>query len=90
MATSIAGVLFSVIVIGGLGSLAGALMASLLIGLLQTLAVGVDSSLGVALGLPGHWALSQIKFSQLAPMLPYALLVLVLVIRPRGLFGQRA
>lgn len=90
MATSIAGVLFSVIVIGGLGSLAGALMASLLIGLMQTLAVGVDSSLGVALGLPGHWALSQIKFSQLAPMLPYALLVLVLVIRPRGLFGQRA
>ena len=90
MAVSIAAVLFAVIVIGGLGSLWGALLGSLLIGLLQTLAVGIDASLGSALGLPSHWALAQIKFSQLAPLLPFALLVMVLVLRPRGLLGQRA
>jgi branched-chain amino acid transport system permease protein len=90
MAATIGSVLFVVIVVGGLGSLAGALLASLVIGLLQTLAVGFDVKLGQLLGLPAQNALAQIAVSQLAPLLPFALMVLVLLLRPRGLLGQRA
>ncbi len=77
MAATVGSLLFVVVVVGGLGSLAGALVASLLLGVLQTLAVAVDTAV---LGL---------RLSQVAPMLPYALLVLVLALRPRGLMGRR-
>jgi branched-chain amino acid transport system permease protein len=87
MAATLGSVLFVVIVVGGLGSLGGALLACLLIGCLQTLAIGLDGNLGSWLGLPGP--LAGLKLSQLAPLLPYALMVLVLVLRPRGLMGQR-
>jgi branched-chain amino acid transport system permease protein len=87
MAATLGSVLFVVIVVGGLGSLGGALLACLVIGCLQTLAIGLDASLGSWLGFPGP--LAGIKVSQLAPLLPYALMVLVLVLRPRGLMGQR-
>ncbi|MEI7783162.1 MAG: branched-chain amino acid ABC transporter permease [Betaproteobacteria bacterium] len=87
MAATLGSVLFVVIVVGGLGSLGGALLACLVIGCLQTLAVGLDVSLGSWLGLSGP--LAGIKLSQLAPLLPYAFMVLVLTLRPRGLMGQR-
>jgi branched-chain amino acid transport system permease protein len=77
MAAAVGPILFVIIVIGGLGSLAGALLASLLIGLLQSLAVAFDRDLGT------------VSLSQVAPLLPYALLVAVLVLRPRGLLGTR-
>jgi branched-chain amino acid transport system permease protein len=38
-------IIFVVVVVGGMGSLAGAFLASLLIGLVQTLPVTVDKSL---------------------------------------------
>jgi branched-chain amino acid transport system permease protein len=84
-------------VVGGMGSLAGAFLASLLIGVLQTFAVAIDSSLmstlnqwGMSINeaTPGY-ALWKLKVSQVAPILPYALLVLMLVFRPRGLLGTR-
>ena len=84
-------------VIGGLGSLPGALLASLLIGLVQTFAVvmdvslddfikavGVDANAGNILGDIQHTTIAQI-----APILPYLLLLVMLVVRPRGLFGSR-
>jgi len=71
MAYSVGGIIFVVVVVGGMGSLTGALVASLLIGVMQTLAVATNT------------------FSQVAPMLPYLLLVLVLIWRPRGLLGTR-
>ena len=97
MALSVGGVVFVVVVVGGMGSLAGAFVASLLIGVLQTLAVAVDASvlsalqmLGVALD-PGTfgYALWKLKVSQVAPILPYLLLVLMLIFRPKGLLGSR-
>jgi branched-chain amino acid transport system permease protein len=51
---------------------------SLALGLLQTLAVSFDHPLGFGASL-----------AQLAPVLPYALMVLVLVLRPQGLFGAK-
>ena len=97
MAAALGPIVFVVVVVGGLGSLTGAFAASLLIGVMQTLAVGVDASLatlaqalGLAVGAHGPGGpLLRLKLSQLAPVLPYLLLVAVLVARPRGLLGRR-
>lgn len=97
MAATVGSVIFVVVVVGGMGSLAGAFLASLLIGILQTFAVGVDASivnamraLGLELGPQNFgWPVWKLKISQIAPVLPYLLLVLVLVFRPRGLMGTR-
>jgi branched-chain amino acid transport system permease protein len=97
MAATVGSVTFVVIVIGGLGSLAGAFWASVLIGTVQTLAVAIDLSLSdlwFALGLPGltHATASSwmsLTLSQAAPILPYLFLVLMLMVRPRGLMGTR-
>ena len=77
MAATVGSIVFVVAVVGGLGSLWGAFWASLLMGVLQTAAVSLDLPLG------------GVRLSQLAPLLPYALLVLVLALHPRGLMGQR-
>ncbi|MDX1490149.1 MAG: branched-chain amino acid ABC transporter permease [Pseudohongiellaceae bacterium] len=90
-------IVFVIVVIGGLGSLAGAFVASLLIGLLQSYAIATDLGMQDLLDLIGvsfdrdHplndiWSLS---LSQVGPILPYLLLVLVLIFRPSGLFGKR-
>ena len=97
MAAQIGPLLFVVTVVGGLGSLSGAFLASLLIGLLQTFAVALDWSLAGALArfgvTPGKEhplaPLLALTLSRAAPMLPYLLLVLVLILRPRGLLGRR-
>ena len=88
---------FVVVVVGGMGSLAGAFLASLLIGIVQTFAVAMDQSLATglqALGVavtdqtPGY-ELLRLTISQVAPILPYLLLVLILIFRPTGLLGTR-
>ena len=97
MALSVGGVVFVVVVVGGMGSLVGAFVASLLIGILQTLAVAIDASLLSALGTVGvlvgpetfGYALWKLKLSTVAPILPYLLLVLMLIFRPKGLLGSR-
>ena len=90
-------VVFVVVVVGGLGSLAGALLASLLIGIIQTFAVAVDYSLldllrvfgiDVIRSSPFH-DFYAIKVSTAAPIVPYLLIVLMLIVRPRGLLGTR-
>ncbi len=97
MAATVGSIIFVVVVVGGMGSLSGAFLASLLIGVLQTFAVAIDVSLmstfnqlGMTIteATPGH-ALWKLKVSQMAPILPYLLLVLMLVFRPRGLLGTR-
>jgi branched-chain amino acid transport system permease protein len=78
MAASVGPVIFVVVVVGGMGSLAGAFIASLLIGCMQTFAVALDWNL-----------VAGIKMSQVAPVLPYLLMVLLLIFRPTGLMGTR-
>ncbi len=93
MAASVGSIIFVVVVVGGMGSLGGALLASLLIGVVQTFAVAMDHSLGGlahSLGVtmtPN--ALLNLKVSTIAPVLPYVLLVLILIFRPKGLLGTR-
>jgi branched-chain amino acid transport system permease protein len=97
MAGLVGPILFVVIVIGGLGSLSGAFVASLMIGLLQTFAVSIDASLGSVLakvGVPaattGVWSeISTVTVAQIAPILPYVLLVVMLIVKPTGLLGRR-
>ena len=97
MAIELGVVVFVVVVIGGLGSLEGAMLASLLIGVITSLAVGVDASLADLLGLVGAraWAehvggLLTLKLSSLAGTIPFALMLLILLVRPSGLLGEKA
>ncbi|MGH8764520.1 MAG: branched-chain amino acid ABC transporter permease, partial [Burkholderiales bacterium] len=98
MAASVGPIVFVVAVVGGMGSLAGAFLASLLIGILQTFAIALDWSLAGMLGSVGiavteHtplYSLWKLQLSQVAPVLPYLLLVLMLIFRPKGLLGTRA
>jgi len=97
MAAAVGPIIFVIVVVGGMGSLAGAFYASLLIGCLVTFAIGLDWSfadlwarIGItvtsATPLAALW---QIKLSQAAPVLPYLLMVLMLIFRPKGLMGTR-
>ncbi|MGZ6142906.1 MAG: branched-chain amino acid ABC transporter permease [Myxococcales bacterium] len=94
MAESMGPIVFVVVVVGGLGSLTGAFVASLLIGILQTFMVGanwslVDLARALHLELHGAPALARLSLTQLAPIMPYLLMVAILVFRPRGLMGAR-
>ena len=67
-------------------------MASLLIGVIQTFAVGIDASLSGLFGIGPQtfgYPLWKLKISQIAPILPYLFLVLILIFRPKGLLGTR-
>ena len=97
MALVLGSIVFVIVVIGGLGSLAGAFIASLLIGLLQSYAIASNVGMPDLLALlgldfaAGHvledlWTLN---LPQVAPLLPFLLLVLVLIFRPTGLMGNR-
>ncbi len=94
MAAAMGPIVFVVVVVGGLGSLGGAFLASLLIGVLQTFMVASDFSVvdlarRLGLGVPDAPALARLSLTQLAPIMPYLLMVAVLIFRPRGLMGAR-
>jgi branched-chain amino acid transport system permease protein len=97
MAATLGSVIFVVVVVGGMGSLSGAFVASILIGVIQTFAVGIDSSLMGGAALAGinitsetfGYPIWKLKISQIAPILPYLFLVLILIFRPKGLLGTR-
>jgi branched-chain amino acid transport system permease protein len=98
MAGALGSIIFVVVVVGGMGSLAGAFVASILIGVLQTFAIGSDQSIiSLVQSLFGSTITStnplfnifSLKISQIAPVMPYLLLVLILIFRPRGLMGTR-
>ena len=96
MAHQMGTILFVIVVVGGLGSLMGAFIASLAIGILQTLMISYGFTLAELAGLSGlptsgpfHeiWTLTP---ARLAPVIPYLLLVIIMVIRPQGLMGNRS
>lgn len=97
MAASVGSIIFVVVVVGGMGSLAGAFLASLLIGIVQTFAVALDGSLASGLGSLGFMVTDQtfgapvlrLQISQIAAILPYLFMVLILIFRPKGLLGTR-
>ena len=100
MAVVLGSIVFVTIVIGGLGSLGGALVASLIIGWMTTFAKAYDMRMEDLLTWMGLtkpepiwdsawqdlWTLTS---PQVADILPYLLMVLILIFRPYGLFGKR-
>jgi len=97
MAFTVGTIIFVVVVVGGMGSLAGAFVASLLIGVIQTFAIALDYSLlslvrGLHIPLSegaSDFSVLKLSISQIAPILPYLFLVLILIFRPKGLLGTR-
>ncbi len=76
---------FPVIVVGGLDSLIGALIAGFLLGILEAftegmLTPGLEDILRRFTTIQSVGALQQV--------IPYALLVLMLLVRPQGIFGR--
>jgi branched-chain amino acid transport system permease protein len=97
MAGTVGAIVFVVIVVGGMGSLAGAFIAALLIGLLENFGKASDasalsllSSFGIQVA-PGTalYPVLELTIAQVAPVLPFLLLVIVLIVRPKGLLGTR-
>ena len=100
MAFVLGSIVFVTIVIGGLGSLWGALVASLLIGWITTFAKSYNIAMsdilnGIGIVTPADlddnifrdlWSVTS---PQIADILPYILMVLILIFRPQGLFGKR-
>lgn len=96
MALELGVLVFVVVVVGGLGSLEGALLASLLIGLVTSFAVGIDLSLSDFFALFGarDWAekmgdLMTLKISSLAATIPYLFMLIILLVCPSGLMGEK-
>ena len=97
MAFTMGPIVFVVVVFGGLGSLTGCFIASLLMGLIQTFAVVLDYSPADLLGRFGLTVTSATPFHEvltvplprIGALLPFVLLVLILVFKPRGLMGTR-
>ncbi len=97
MAAAVGSIIFVVVVVGGLGSLGGALVASLLIGVVQTFAVGINASMLSGLTSLGFhitpstfgYEVMVLKVSEIAPIMPYLFMVLILIFRPKGLMGTR-
>lgn len=99
MALELGVMVFVVVVVGGLGSLGGAMAASLLIGVITSLAVSVDASVADLFAFfgagAGNWAkdvggLLSLKMSSLSATIPFALMLVILVVRPNGLLGEKA
>jgi branched-chain amino acid transport system permease protein len=97
MALELGVIVFVVVVVGGLGSLAGSLVASLLIGLFSSFAVGLDWSLATLLSLVGlgEWARSvggilTLTLSSISGTIPFLVMLIVLLVRPAGLMGERS
>lgn len=97
MAATVGSIIFVVVVVGGMGSLVGALFASILIGMIQTFAVALDWSLLGPLTKIGlqvspdllFYRLLSLTLAEIAPILPYMLLILMLIFRAKGLLGTR-
>jgi branched-chain amino acid transport system permease protein len=68
---------FPAIILGGLDSVSGAVVGGIIIGLAQVLTAGYESHFGNFLGTGFH------------EITPYLIMILVLLIRPYGLFGTR-
>lgn len=72
---------FLVVVIGGMGSMLGALVAALLLGMASSFTTGFAAAVGDPTMKMALTALQQIVV--------YLVAVVVLLIRPRGLFGKK-
>jgi branched-chain amino acid transport system permease protein len=97
MADAMGPIVFVVVVFGGLGSLMGCFVASILMGMIQTFAVVINASLldllkpfGVSLSGDNLFTeFMTVPVARIGALLPFVLMILILLVRPRGLMGTR-
>ncbi len=97
MADAMGPIVFVVVVFGGLGSLSGCFIASIVMGMIQTVAVVINYSLAdlfklLGLTISGDNLLTEIltvPVARIGALLPFAMMILILLFRPRGLLGTR-
>jgi branched-chain amino acid transport system permease protein len=69
---------FTAAVLGGIGSIPGAMIGGLLLGLIESLGPNLILE---GLGIPGA--------NQLKDAIAFTILVMILIFRPQGIFGER-
>jgi branched-chain amino acid transport system permease protein len=97
MADAMGPIVFVVVVFGGLGSLAGCFIASILMGLIMTFAVVINYSLldllkPLGISVTGDNLFTEIlavPVARIGALLPFAMMIVILLFRPRGLMGTR-
>jgi len=97
MADGMGPIVFVVVVFGGLGSLAGCFIASILMGLIMTFAVVINYSLldllkPLGIAVTGDNLFTEIlavPVARIGALLPFAMMIVILLFRPRGLMGTR-
>jgi branched-chain amino acid transport system permease protein len=97
MADAMGPIVFVVVVFGGLGSLAGCFFASILMGLIMTFAVVINYSildllkpLGIVVtGDNLFTEILAVPVARIGALLPFAMMIVILLFRPRGLMGTR-
>src|ERR1700759_1933682 len=97
MADAMGPIVFVVVIFGGLGSLAGCFIASILMGLIMTFAVVINVSmldllkpLGIAVtGDNLFTEILAVPVARIGALLPFAMMIIILSFRPRGLMGTR-
>ena len=78
---------FVAAVFGGIGSIPGAVLGGLLIGVFESIIKGLDTILGPAgLGL----LRAPLELATFSDAFTFVLLIVILVIKPTGLFGEKA
>jgi len=73
---------FVVVVIGGVGSIFGSVVAGLLVGWAQFLVPVILSSLAAVTGI------AALDVRGISSLIPFLVMIIVLLVRPRGLFGE--
>src|ERR1700727_2029147 len=97
MAESMGPIVFVVGGFGGVRALAGCFVASILMGLIQTFAVVINYSLldlvkPLGITLTGDNLFTEIltvPVARIGALLPFAMMIIILLFRPRGLMGTR-
>jgi branched-chain amino acid transport system permease protein len=97
MAEGMGPIVFVVVVFGGLGSLAGCFIASILMGLIMTFAVVINYSMldllkPLGITVTGDNLFTEIltvPVARIGALLPFAMMIVILLFRPRGLMGTR-
>jgi branched-chain amino acid transport system permease protein len=97
MADAMGPIVFVVVVFGGLGSLAGCFIASILMGLIMTFAVVINISMldllkPLGISMTGDNLFTEIlsvPVARIGALLPFAMMIVILLFRPRGLMGTR-
>jgi branched-chain amino acid transport system permease protein len=70
---------FIAAVLGGIGSIEGAMLGGIIMGVAEQFAIGL---------LPSSYGPSRIDFTPLADGVAFAILIVVLLLRPQGIFGE--